>query len=279
MDATAQPGIYYFKMKSKNILIFILISFTLINFSSAASYGSGPYGSGAYGIGYTPTTGIFGTGGGGSSCSYNWICSEWYPSPCPSDGIQKRVCVNKGTCRGELTIPSLQQKCTPGEFLSSEPLFDVFVNIFPEYKWIIHQNETRFNVELINKGNDTTIDISIQYWITHKDGRFIAEKQETRAIGKNDKFQVTIPFEESELGTYQIYVQITYGDNRIAIAKDSFQIVRSDFEIFLREAFSFPYILIPIGLIMFFLLATVLSKIAKRKPRKSSKNFRIEYSR
>ena len=68
-------------------------------------------------------------GNGGGGCTYDWVCSDWYPEPCPQNGIQSRVCVNKGTCSGTLGIPSQTRNCTPAILGPAEPLFDIFAKI------------------------------------------------------------------------------------------------------------------------------------------------------
>lgn len=82
------------------IVLFLVLIFILIDFSSAASYGSGLYGLGAYGIAQKKV-----------ECTFKWVCSAWYPSPCIT-GIQKRICVNIGTCSGKNKIPKLTRTCT-----------------------------------------------------------------------------------------------------------------------------------------------------------------------
>ncbi len=250
-------------MNKKNnslIILFVLLNLICINLSSAASYGSGPYGSGAYGIGYTASSGITGgaSSGGGTACDYEWVCSEWYPEPCPSDGIQKRVCVNRGTCSGTSGMPSLNQTCIPVIISPAEPLFDIFVNVPFQYKWILKGDNVAFNVKLINVGNKTTIDVSFQYLVTDKNNKLITEKKETRAIGEKEEFNVELilPEDLSE-DIYKIYVQINYGANQTAAAGDSFEVVKSELIILLKSIISFPYILITLTLLVAIILMII----------------------
>ncbi len=183
----------------------------------------------------TPPSGSPGGGGGGGgavACTYDWVCSEWYPEPCPLDGIQKRVCVNRGTCTGAEKMPVTNRTCIPQIIPPSEPLFDLFVKVPVKYKWILQGQVVGFDTELINVGNATTIDVFFKYQIADENGRLIAETQETRAIGEKDKFRTRILLPENlEEGIYKVYVQINYDSGRIAIAGDSFGIVEFLFSI------------------------------------------------
>ncbi len=121
-------------------------------------------------------------GGNGAACTYDWVCSDWYPEPCPANGIQNRVCVNRGTCSGTLGIPSQERNCTPAIILPADPLFDIFAKIPLIYKWINPGDPVEINVRLINLGNTTTIDVFFKYWIIDENNTLITELQETRAI-------------------------------------------------------------------------------------------------
>ncbi len=213
----------------------------------------------------TTPSGETGAGGGGGACTYDWVCSEWYPEPCPLDGIQKRVCVNRGTCTGTKEMPVTNRTCIPEVIPPAEPLFDLFVKVPVNYKWILQGQAVGFDVELINVGNATTIDVFFKYWIVDENGRLIAETQETRAIGEKEEFRMRILLPENlEKGIYKIYVQINYDSDKVAIAEDSFEIVKSEFDVIFRKLISFPYILIPIFILFIFILI-LLKKRKKRK--------------
>ncbi len=217
----------------------------------------------------TPSSDTTSGGGGGTACTYDWVCSEWYPEPCPAEGIQKRVCVNKGTCSGTDEMPETTRNCIPVVIPPSEPLFDLFVNVPLKYKYILRDGDVIFDVELINMGNKTTIDIFLKYWIVDESGKLITEKRETRAIGEKEKFRniVSIP-DNLEEGIYKIHVQIEYDEGKIAVAGDSFEIVDSEFNILLKKTFSFPFILIPLSIPIIIFLLLLIKRKKRKKPLK-----------
>ncbi len=204
-------------------------------------------------------------GGGSSTCTYNWICSEWYPEPCPSEGIQKRVCVNKGTCTGTFEMPSTNRTCTPKIVLPAEPLFDIFAKIPLTKKWISPEESIKANIELINLGNTTILDVFFRYWIIDENNTLISELQETRAISERDKFQIEIVLPSNiKIGFYKFYAQITYDENKTAMAQDSFEVVENKIEKFIW----------PISLILIIILLIIFIIIIKS--RRNKKKYKIK---
>jgi len=172
---------------------------------------------------------ISGGGGGGGGCSYDWVCSDWYPQPCLQEGIQNRVCVNRGTCSGTTGFPNQTRTCIPSIPPGpADPLFDLFAKIPLRYKWINPEDIIGIDIELINLGNTSTIDVFFKYWIIDENSTLITEMQETRAVSEGDKFRVAIVIpSETKYGKYRFYAQINYDSDKIAIAEDSFEIVKS----------------------------------------------------
>ena len=86
-------------MIDKKKFIFFALILTLIPLVYASNYGEGVYGGGNYNVGEVIVTPIpespSGGGSSGGGCSYNWQCTEWFPSICPESGIQERICVNE----------------------------------------------------------------------------------------------------------------------------------------------------------------------------------------
>jgi parallel beta-helix repeat protein len=217
-------------------------------------------------------------GGGEGGCTYDWVCSDWYPQPCNQAGIQKRVCVNRGTCDGEENMPTLNRTCTPEVFEPTEPLFDIFVNIPLQSKWILKGDNVSFDVNLINVGNKTTIDVFLQYLVINANNSLIAEKKETRAIGERDKFTIELPLPENlEEGTYRVYVQIDYDEGKVATAGDSFEIVKDNYTLILRRIVSFlPILAISIIFVLILIkLLTFLRKKPKYRKRKMERREKL----
>lgn len=211
---------------------------------------------------------------GAAACTYDWVCSEWYPEPCPSEGVQKRVCVNRGTCEGTVGMPSLIKTCIPEFIPPSEPLFDLFLRIPFGKKWISRGDNLETQIELINIGNITTIDVLFKYWIVDENNRLILEKQETRAIGEREKFSAWFDIsKDTKPGVYKVYVHITY-DSKVALAGDSFEIFESRLLITRRIVF-----LSLIALSVLSGLIIIIIKIFRRKERRKRKVKRREITR
>ena len=200
-------------------------------------------------------------GNGAAACTYDWVCSDWYPEPCPSNGIQNRVCVNKGTCTGTVGMPNQTRTCIPGIISPADPLFDIFAKIPVIYKWINPGDPVETNIRLINLGNITTIDVFFKYWIIDENNTLITELQETRAISEGDTFSVRLDLPpQIRLGKYKFYVQINYDLDKVAIAEDFFEVVQNKIG---------KFILMFLSLILSFLIILVLvlliSKLRKSK--------------
>jgi len=217
--------------------------------------------------------------GGGGGCTYDWVCSEWYPEPCPSEGFQKRVCVNRGSCNGISGMPDLEKNCIPSFVSPAEPLFDIFLRVPLFKKWISKGDSIDTDVELVNVGNTTKIDVFFKYWIVDKNNRLILEKQETRAVGEYEKFTIRFPLSRDlKTGVYKIYAHISYDDGKVALAGDSFEIFQSRFVMIIRVVLiSLGILLGIIGLI--FLITKIFRRKISIKKEKPKKIVRIKYKR
>ncbi len=208
--------------------------------------------------------------GGGADCTYDWVCSEWYPEPCPANGIQKRVCVNRGTCTGTVGIPDITRTCTSEVISPAEPLFDIFAKIPLKNKWVSPGDSVRIDIKLINVGNITTLDVFFKYWIVDENNKLISETQETRAIGEGEEFKKEFVLPDYLTpGIYKIYAQITYDADKIAMANDSFEVMRSRFALISRIALLFLLILSVIVI-----LILIIIKQRKKKRKKTEKGLR-----
>jgi preprotein translocase subunit SecG len=214
-------------------------------------------------------SGVTPSGGGTTTtCTRDWVCSEWYPEPCPAEGIQKRVCVNKGTCTDKVGMPDDERTCIPELFLGpAEPLFDLFARIPIKYKWVEAGSPIEIDLRLINLGNTTALDVYFKYWIVDENNLLITELQETRAISEVDEFTVRLDLSsQMALGKYKFYTQITYDDDdKVAVAVDSFEVVRDKF-------FRFIVIFALIFFILMIIFLIIL--IIKRRKKKEKKEIK-----
>jgi len=248
----------------------------------AGNYGALNYGKGLYGIGQVVTTpasggGSSGGGGGGatSSCTYNWKCTSWSPDECPVNGVQERVCINKGTCRGTDEMPDLKQACT---YEHGEPLFDIFLNLPAEDKEICSGEKIGANVKLENYGKIELLDAYMTYWIIDENNSLIAESKDTRAVTNEKKFEIELKIPKpTREGNYRIYAQINYDENKTAVAGETFEVLSKEKCKELPRNISYlkyPFyglMVIIVVLVIFFLVKILKSKfkITKRRPEKT----------
>ncbi len=187
----------------------------------------------------TTTTSSTSPSGGGSSssftsqCTNDWVCTEWYPEPCPDSGVQKRLCVNKGTCVGDFGMPETKRECAYQK--PTGPLFDLLVSIPLSKKFISPQDSLAAELTLINVGDKKQLDAFLRYWIVDKNNNLIAEARETRAVTEKIKFDVKMQMPRGiEYGSYRFFAQIDYDENKTAIGGDSFQVVESAFPVYFQ---------------------------------------------
>ncbi len=211
-------------------------------------------------------------GGGAPTCIYDWVCTDWYPQPCPESGIQERVCVNKGTCTGLVGIPEQNRTC---EYLEEEPLFDIILNIPLRYKAVLPGSKVKADVEIKNIQKIQEMDVYLKYWIIDENHTLIAEKQDTLGVEEKLNFERTLQLpKETHLGLYKFYAQITYDiDNKTAVASDSFYVTEKKYlAIFLKYIKTTLYIILSIiiFLTIIFIIYKLCKKIKKRKPIKKN---------
>lgn len=194
--------------------------------------------------------------GDGGACSYDWVCSDWYPSPCPANEIQERLCVNRGTCTGTSGMPNITRNCT---YVPIEPLFDIFARIPLTKKWINPGEPVEIDIKIISLGEIIQLDVFFKYTIVREDNNIlITELQETRAITRGEEFKIVMNLPpDIELGKYKFYVQINYDTDKVALAGDSFNVVESKFGKFIW--------IILIGLVIFLIVGTIVFLIHKIK--------------
>lgn len=205
----------------------------------------------------TTTTTSGSSGGGGASsttavgqCTNDWVCTEWYPEPCPDSGMQKRLCVNKGTCAGEIGMPETKRECVYEK--PTGPLFDLLLSIPLSKKFISPQDSLTAELTLINVGDKKQLDVFLRYWIVDKNNNLIAEARETRAVTEKIKFNVKMQMPYGiEYGSYRFFAQIDYDENKTAIGEDSFQIVESAFPIYFQLYSVLLSVLLAVSVIAF----------------------------
>jgi len=110
------------------------------------------------------------------------------------------------------------------EVESAQPLFDVDVEVLPEFKNIFPGDNIFLEVSLFNVRGFGRVDVELEYAIRDFQGNVIALEQETVAIETQAKFsrELLIP-RDTKPGTYVASAKVTFGES-VGISSDIFEI-------------------------------------------------------
>ena len=249
-------------IKKKLILLCIVLLITPLVY--ADNYGAGVYGAGVYG-GEVVSPPENGNGNGAAVCTYDWVCTNWFPAECPESEVQERVCANKGTCTGTVGMPNQTRTCVYEGL--REPLFDIFLIISEQYKEICAGQRIKAKVSLVNLGKIEPLDAFMTYWVIDENNTLIAELKDTRKVKDKETFNVGIKIPTSvPEGTYRLYAQIAY-ENKTAVAGESFEIIGGKYcEIYsVITKYSYFILIGIISLMIVILIILLIRRIKKNK--------------
>jgi len=242
----------------------------------AGDYGVGSYGAGDYGVGEVapaPKDEGAPSGNGAAACTYDWDCTNWFPTECPESGVQERICANRGTCPGIVGMPNQTRNCTYEG--PTEPLFDIFLTIPYPYTEICAGQKIKAKVNLINLGKIELLDAFMTYWIINQNNTLIAELKDTRAVGDKINFDTEIKIPKlTPQGTYRLYAQITYADNKTAVAGESFEVIGGTYCKIYSIIIKYAYFILIVIISLIIIILIIL--LIKRKRRKRLKQM-MEY--
>jgi len=110
------------------------------------------------------------------------------------------------------------------EVESAKPLFDVDVEVLPEYKSILPGSAIFLEVSLFNVRGFGRVDVNLEYSILDFQGNLIATEQETVAVETQAKFgrELLIP-SDIKPGTYIASAKVTFEDS-VGISSDVFEV-------------------------------------------------------
>lgn len=110
------------------------------------------------------------------------------------------------------------------EIESARPLFDVDVEVLPQYKSITPGEDLVMEVSLFNVRGFGRVDVNLEYSIKDFKGNLIAKEEETVAVETQAKFvrELLVP-SDLKPGTYVASVKVTFEDS-VGTSSDLFEI-------------------------------------------------------
>lgn len=115
-------------------------------------------------------------------------------------------------------------------FDSTKQIFDVNVEVLPDYKRILQGDELLIQITLFNLRGYGSANVSVKYSIKDARGILIATEEEDVYVETQAKFvrKLIIP-SDLKSGTYTSFVEVRTPDNVIGTSSDSFE-VRAKYE-------------------------------------------------
>lgn len=111
-------------------------------------------------------------------------------------------------------------------FDSTKQLFDVNVEVLPDYKRIFQGDELLIQIVLFNLRGFGSADVDVKYSIKEPKGGLIAAEEEIITVETQAKFvrKLLIP-SDLKSGTYVAFVEVKTPDGLIGTSSDSFEVV------------------------------------------------------
>ncbi len=115
-------------------------------------------------------------------------------------------------------------------FDSTKVIFDVNVEVLPDYKKIFQGDELLIEITLFNLRGFGSANVSVKYSIKDARGSLVAAEEENVYVETQAKFvrKLIIP-SDLKSGTYTSFVEVRTPDNVIGTSSDSFE-VRAKYE-------------------------------------------------
>jgi len=110
------------------------------------------------------------------------------------------------------------------EVESAKPLFDVDVEVLPEYRSVLAGEEIFIDVSLFNVRGFGRVDVILEYSIKDFEGNLLAKEEETVAVETQAKFvrELFVP-SDTIPGDYVATVKVTFDDS-VGISSDVFEV-------------------------------------------------------
>lgn len=116
-------------------------------------------------------------------------------------------------------------------FDSTQQLFDVNINVLPEYKKILQGDEILIQIALFNLRGFGRGNIDVEYSIIDGKGNLIAAEEEKIYVETQAKFirKLVIP-SEIKPGTYKAFVEASANTNIVGTGSDTFEVMPSRYD-------------------------------------------------
>jgi hypothetical protein len=150
------------------------------------------------------------------------------------------------------------------EVESEKPLFDVKVEVLPEYKTVFPSERVLAQLTIYNLGKIGRVDVNLEYGIKDLSGNVIATENETLAVETQVSVVKAIDIPSKiKPDSYIFYSTVSY-NNVIGTGSDVFFVKE-------RVSFKIPIYLLLILIIFILLLIWVATKLRKKKRKKKKR--------
>lgn len=149
-------------------------------------------------------------------------------------------------------------------FDSTKTLFDINVEVLPDYKRIFVGDELLIQIILFNLKGFGSVKVDVMYSIKDNIGNLIATEDESVTVETQAKFirKLLIPT-DLKAGTYVAFVEVRTPDGLVGTSSDLF-VVEAKFE----EEFPVQFKFLGLGVIILFILVVIIVSIRKLKKKK-----------
>ena len=202
------------------------------------------------------------SGKGSSKCNYIWECSSW--SICSSEGLQTRICTNKGTCKGTVGKPIEQRNC-------SEVSFNVKLRL---NQLNLTENETlEFNITITQKKPQEEINVQVNYLVLDADENEIFNEITNYSVKDTMTYKEILNDLKLVPGEYTLKIYTIYNGEKKAEDEQRFIVreyeqgeIHSRLYIQLKNRLSLFNYIVLLGIILILvLLIVIVIKIKLRR--------------
>ncbi len=157
---------------------------------------------------------------------------------------------------------------------SEQVLFDVKLDILPDYKEVVAGNDLKAQITLLSIGPARKVDVIATYIIKDKRGNVIDESTETFAVEKQASFVKSFSIPKTlRLDDYLAIIEVRY-ENSFAVSSELFRIIKK--EALIKKAVKsniiLMFMLIVFVMLLILSLYLLVSKVKRSKRNKSKKS-------